>query len=141
AGSAKISAAGRKSLASPPKLSAHSFCRAGGISEISPQGFTSIGLREPCHCHGRIGHPAGEAPLIVVPGEYPDETPVDDLRLRRIEVRRMRIVVEVYGDEFFLHGGKHALQLMLSGTLHRSIDIGHARFPPRYEAEVDNRHI
>src|SRR5215475_8915925 len=87
AGAAKIKAAGRKRLASPARLAAHSFCRAGGTSVMRPQGFGSIGLNELTHCNRHVGHPAGEAPLVVVPGEHPDKAAVDDLRLGRVEIR------------------------------------------------------
>src|SRR5208337_5172312 len=51
-------------------------------------GLEQLGERNGC-----VAHAAGEAPLIIVPGQDAYKTIVNNLGLRQVEVRRVRVVI------------------------------------------------
>jgi len=49
-----------------------------GAGRIGPKGSL---LQKPPHHAGHVGHPAGETPFIIIPGQHPNGTAADNLSL------------------------------------------------------------
>ena len=94
---------------SSASLSAHSVSRADGIIVISSQGFLIHGLKQLGERNGCVAHAAGEAPLIIVPGQNAHKAIVHDQGLRRVVVRRVRIVIADTANAVDCYPDSHAV--------------------------------
>src|ERR1043165_3512351 len=64
--------------------------------------ITSLSSSQPRHRGGGVDHPVREAPLIVVPGEHPDELALEDRGLEAVDGRAGGAVVVVDRDQRLL---------------------------------------
>ena len=70
-----------------------------------------IAYEQLAHGNGRVAHPVGEAPLIVVPGQDAHQGAFDHLGLVHVEGRGIGVVVEVDGDIGLQGVAEDALEL------------------------------
>src|SRR5262245_59503150 len=67
-------------------------------------------LQRASHVPDQIPHTAGVAPFVVVPGQHLDQIPVHHGGRWQVYDRRVRVAIEVHGDEFFVGGVENALE-------------------------------
>src|SRR4051812_24562134 len=72
----------------------------------------------------RVGHAAGEAPLVVVPAQPENELAFENLCLVAGEDRRVAVVVEVAGNQRLVGVAEDALELAVGGSLYGLVDLG-----------------
>ncbi len=73
---------------------------------------------------GEVEHLAGEAPLVVVPGDELDEVVVQGDAGLGVENGGVGIGAEVGGDDLVVHVPQNALHRALGGGLHGGADLG-----------------
>ncbi|ENN87327.1 hypothetical protein RHSP_26257 [Rhizobium freirei PRF 81] len=91
--------------------------------------------------NGRVGHAAGEAPFVVVPGQDAHEVAFHDLGLVAREDRRVAVMVEVAGNQRLVGVAEDALQLAVRCSLDGFVDFADRRCLLGHELEIDNRDV
>src|SRR4030088_714402 len=85
-----------------------------------------------------LNHPIGETPFVVVPGEDADKPLVEDLGLRDVKGRALRVVVEIDRDgRRFVDAENAAQPARARRLLHQGIDLVARSIARRVEFEVD----
>src|SRR6476660_4726185 len=85
-----------------------------------------------------IREPVGVAPFVVVSADHLDLV-ADHLGEPRVEDARARVGDDVGGDDRVLGVLQEALELALSGRLHRGVDLLDRRLATRLEGQVGRR--
>src|SRR6266446_8672974 len=99
-------------------------------------------LNPPLYEQAKQVHTAARvSPLVVVPGQHFHEIAVHDLRIGGIDDRRMRVALEVDGDELGGRVFENALERSISGLFQRRVEISGGRFLLDEGCEVDDVNV
>src|SRR5438270_37382 len=93
------------------------------------------------HEGDQVDHPAAEPPLVVVPGD--DLRPVIPLHegQRRVDDGRVRVVLEVGGDELLAADGEDPAQRPAGRLVEGGVDLLNGRLALQLHGQVDDRDV
>src|ERR1700739_4335060 len=129
-------------LQHPPPANAVALSTSPSRGEVFARKRARSGVCSPQSADegGCFDHAVGEAPFIVVPRKDAAKAPVDDVRLRQIESRAVRVMIEIGRDAQILVDSEDAAEAIgFRSLLHDLVDLALVGVARRREFEIDER--